>query len=322
VRLSTISLLIGLATPLALRAEPVSPVWITEWKAVYGRIESRDRIPARARLGGTLTALHVTEGDVVNAGQTLAEIVDAKLAFQLGASDARRAASQAQLANARAEVKRGEDLLSRGSTTPQRLDALRTQVDVLTSQIAALEAERNVIEQQAAEGAVLAPVSGRVLTVPVAAGAVVLPGEEIATIGGGGAFLRLAVPERHATHLKAGDPIRVEGNDGPIDGRLARIYPLIENGRVTADVEVANLPDSFYDARLLVRLPVGQRQALAVPSAAVVSRDGLDFVAVKSAAGVVLRSVVPGGRQVIDGQEMTEILSGLVAGDDVVASHD
>lgn len=294
-------------------AEPLTlaPMQVTEWKAVYGRIEARDRIPARARLGGTLMELAVAEGDVVTAGQVLARIVDEKLAFQLSAIDAQLASVQAQLVNAMAELKRGEDLLKQGVTTVQRLDALRTQVDVLTGQIASVEAQRKVVEQQAAEGAVLAPVAGRVLDVPVSKGAVVMPGEAVATLGGGGIFLRLAVPERHAGTMKAGDAIQIEGPDGVSEGKLARIYPLIENGRVVADVEVAGLPDAFVDARVLVRLPVGVREALMLPASALVTRSGLDFVSVNGD----LRSVVPGRREMVAGVEMIEVLSGLQAGD-------
>ena len=47
-------------------------------------------------------------------------------------------------------------------------------------------AEKSVIEQQMAEGQVLAPMSGRVLNVPVTVGTVVLPGEAVATIAEAG----------------------------------------------------------------------------------------------------------------------------------------
>lgn len=327
----SLALSLALPGPLWADAAGLQPVTLSEWKAVYGRIEARDRIPARARLGGTLVALHVAEGDSVTRGQLLAEVRDEKLSFQLNAIDARIAALEAQVDNARTELKRGEDLLARGVTTAQRLDALRTQVDVLEGQIAATGAERQVIEQQAAEGAVLAPVAGRVLDVPVSAGAVVMPGEAVATLGGGGIFLRLAVPERHATSLKTGDRILIEGPAGQQEGRLARIYPLIENGRVVADVEVAGLSDSFVDARVLVRLPVGDRQALVVPVDHLITRDGLDFVTVQTADAPRLRVVVPGQHHRIDGAEVVEILSGLVPGDAVLpagsapeagASHD
>lgn len=313
-------LLGALALPLAAAAAPVRPVEVTEWKAVYGRIESRNRIPARARLGGTLTELKVSEGDGVTAGQVLAQVVDEKLAFQLSATDARLESLNAQLENARAELKRGEELQARGVTTVQRLDALRTQVDVLIGQIEAARADRRVIEQQAAEGAVLAPIAGRVLLVPLAAGAVVMPGEEIASVGGGGIFLRLAVPERHATGLHEGAEIQIEQGDMAAKGTLAKVYPLIENGRVLADVDVASLPDRFYDARVLVRLPVGTRTALLVPADLVKSHAGLDAVAVNTSEGPQMRTIVPGPRHMVAGQEMVEVLSGLQAGDDL-AGH-
>ena len=316
-RLSIFAFLLSAAIPAFATAGDLTlaSVSLTEWKAVYGRIEARDRIPARARLGGTITELNVVEGDVVTAGQKLAEIVDEKLAFQLSATDAQRASLQAQLDNATVELKRGEDLLARGVTTVQRLDALRTQVDVLNGQIAAVDAQRQVVEQQAAEGAVLAPVAGRVLIVPVSRGAVVMPGEAVATLGGGGIFLRIAVPERHAHQMTEGDTIQIEGPNGATEGRLARIYPLIENGRVVADVEVVGLPDTFVDARVLVRLPVATRQAIVVPASAIATRLGLDFVGVQGADGPALRSVVPGEHHQIDGTDMVEVLSGLQAGD-------
>lgn len=314
-----ILLALALALPQRALAEPVEvrPVQLTDWKAVFGRVEARDRLPARARLGGTLTELAVKEGDMVAAGDVLARITDQKLVFQLSAIDAQRSALAAQLANAEAELKRGEDLLARGVTTAQRMDALRTQVDVIKGQIAAVEAERRVVEQQSAEGAVLAPAAGRVLDVPVAAGAVVMPGEVVATLGGGGIFLRLAVPERHAAFLAEGGMIQIEGTAGPQEGRLERVYPLIENGRVIADVAVPGLPEDFVDARVLVRLPVASRIALVVPETALVSRSGLDFVSVAEGDTIALRAVVPGGREVIDGVAMVEILSGLVPGDRV-----
>lgn len=324
--MKTLFAVIALAVflPLVSRAEdaPLTPVSVMEWKAVYGRIEARSRIPARARLGGTLVSLNIIEGDVVTAGQVLAQVVDAKINYQLAAVDAQVQALAAQLDNAKAELARGEDLLARGVTTAQRLDALRTQVDVLIGQIAAVAADRKVVEQQALEGAVLAPIAGRVLSVPVAAGAVVLPGEAVATIGGGGIFLRIAVPERHAAFLKTGAAIEIETATGPSQGTLARIYPLIENGRVIADVEVPGLPESFIDARVLVRLPIAVRSALMVPETAVITRTGLDFVEVAGPDGPVLRSVVLGQHQTLGGTAMIEVLSGLVAGDRVVSTDD
>lgn len=311
-------LALGLTLSQALAETLVlAPVSVTDWKAVFGRIEARDRLPARARLGGTLVELAVKEGDLVKAGDMLGRIVDEKLNFQLSAIDAQKASLDAQLSNAESELKRGEDLLSRGVTTVQRLDALRTQVDVLKGQIEAVLAQRAVVEQQAAEGAVLAPTAGRVLDVPVAKGAVVMPGEVVATLGGGGIFLRLAVPERHAMALQTGDTIVIDGPEGQQEGTLERIYPLIENGRVVADVSVEGLSDKFVDARVLVRLPVDERPALVVPETALITHAGLDFVGVASGDGIVLRAVVIGEHHQMGDATMVEVLTGLQAGDRV-----
>lgn len=313
-----------LSLPQVVVAEnaPLTLTQVTEWKAVYGQIETRDRIPARARLGGTLVDLSVAAGDLVAAGQPLGQIVDDKLGFQISAMDAQLAALGAQLDNAKAELLRGEDLLKKGVTTAQRLDALRTQVDVVSGQISAAKAQRNVLEQQGAEGTVLAPLAGRVLDVPVAAGGVVMPGEPIATIGGGGFFLRIAVPERHAGNLTAGAPIEIETAKGISKGILARIYPLIENGRVIADVEVKDLSETFVDARVLVRLPISTRGAIVVPLAAVKTVSGLDYVETVGSDGPIARAVVLGQHHTVDGAELVEVLTGLQVGDTLGAAHE
>lgn len=314
--------LVALSLSFAARAEgpyTVQPAPMTDWKAVYGQVEAKDMIPARARLGGTLVDLSVSEGDQVQAGQPLGRIVDEKIAFQLGAVDAQLNALTAQLENAQAELARGEALLSRGVTTAQQLDSLRTQVNVLEGQIAAQQAQRRVIEQQQTEGEVLAPISGRVLTVPVAKGAVVMAGEPVATIGGGGFFLTLAVPERHAGALTEGDTIAIETADGDKEGVLAKVYPSIENGRVVADVDVPDLDAGFVNARVLVRLPMAEREALSVPADLIRTHAGLDFVVVQEGETLSERAIVPGTHFVVDGVEMVEILTGLQGGETVVA---
>ncbi|WP_417270148.1 efflux RND transporter periplasmic adaptor subunit [Celeribacter sp.] len=313
-RLLMIVAMIGLWPLTSMADTVITPSTVTEWKAVYGRIEARDLVPARARIGGTLVELAVSEGDLVEAGQVLAQVYDQKLDFQLNAIDAQISALKTQLDNAQAELTRGENLLERGVTTAQRLDALRTQVGVLEGQIAATGAERSVIEQQAAEGAVLAPATGRVLDVPVTKVAVVMPGEAVASIGGGGFYLRLAIPERHASALVEGASIVIDSADQPASGTLARIYPQIENGRVIADVEVDGLSSAFVDARVLVRIPVGNRTAITVSASSLITRSGMDFVPVRDGDDVVLRAVIPGE---VHG-EMVEIVTGLNAGDVIV----
>ncbi|MEZ5870236.1 MAG: efflux RND transporter periplasmic adaptor subunit [Nitratireductor sp.] len=291
---------------------------VTEWKAVYGRVEARDMVPARARIGGVVVELLVSEGDEVKSGQKIATVRDDKLAFQIAAIDAQLQALSSQLETAEADLKRGNDLVGKGVMTRQRVDQLQTQVDVVRGQMAATQAQRAVVVQQGTEGEVLAPADGRVLKVPVTRGAVIMGGEPVATIGGGGVYLRLAIPERHAASLRQEASIRISGASGTETGRLAKIYPQIENGRVIADVEVDGLDTSYVDARLLVEVPVGERKALFVPRSAVSSRSGLDFVKIETDAGESERVVIIGEPAQIEGIEEIEVLSGLNPGDKVV----
>lgn len=309
------------AETLTVTAQP-----ITEWKSVYGEVETRDRVPARARIGGTVVALEVTEGDQVESGARVAMVEDHKLAFQLDSIDAQLEAAKAQLETAQADLARGEQLIERGFITSQRLEQLQTQVDVIKGNIRSLESERLIVEQQVAEGEVLAPEAGVVLSVPISRGSVVTPGEAVAVIGGGGVFLRLAVPERHAGDLAEGDTIQIAAKTDEAEmrtGRLVKLYPQIAGGRVEADVEVEGLDARFVGRRVPVRLPVGERQAILVPEAALSRAGGLDIVEIETEAGEVLgRAVVPGATVMVEGAPWREILTGLEEGDRVVLDHE
>jgi hypothetical protein len=84
--------------------------------------------------------------------------------------------------------------------------------------------------------------------VPVTIGSVVMPGEEIARIAPGPYYLRLSLPERHAAEIVQGSkckrrrarprPAAEQAVSSIHQGRIAKVYPEIENGRVIADVEV------------------------------------------------------------------------------------
>ena len=296
----------------------LQPLEVAETKALFGQIESRFVVPARSRIGGTITALDVTEGDEVDAGQVIARIVDEKLNLQLAAAEARLAAARSQLDNARTELARSESLLERGSTTVQAVDRVRTSVTVARNAVTELDSGKAVIVQQMAEGDVKAPAAGRVLSIPTRLGEVVLPGEAVATIAAGQVFLRLAIPERHANGLSVGDRVAIGDGADPRGGRIEKVYPLIENGRVMVDVAVDGLSGAFIGQRVLVQVPVGTRQALAVPQAAIRRSAGLDLVAISTGGAARTVTVVPGPVVATPDGPMVEILSGLRAGDTVI----
>ncbi|MHB2169100.1 efflux RND transporter periplasmic adaptor subunit [Alsobacter sp. R-9] len=300
----------------------VQPSTVKDMKAVFGQVQSRDTVPARARIGGTLVSRAVEEGSSVRAGDVIAVVSDEKLGLQLQAVDARIKALQAQLDNARGDLERSQSLMARGAETQSRLDQLRTAANVLVNQIEAAQAERAVVVQQSTEGQVLAPKDGRILTTPAIPGSVVLPGETVARVAAGGYYLRLALPERHASRIAAGDRVSVGGRGQGIgateaarrEGRIVKVYPELEGGRVIADAEVPGLGDFFVGERVPVWIVVGEREALLVPAGAILRQGGVDYVRIAGEGGPRDVAVIVGPVQ--DGR--VEVLSGLRAGDRVV----
>ncbi|MDX8434787.1 efflux RND transporter periplasmic adaptor subunit [Mesorhizobium abyssinicae] len=322
-------LLVGAAGLFAIATHAaefiVKSTTITEMKAVYGQVESRTILPARARISGTVASVHVSEGAQVGKGDVVAMVVDDKLALQLRAADAKIAALNSQLDSARTDLQRAQDLLAKGAAAQSRVDASKTQFDVVTNQLAAAIAERAVIEQSTREGDILAPADGRVLTVPVAAGSVIMAGEPIARVASGQYYLRLSLPERHAVEITEGARVDIGErgtgtNAGFVkagEGRIAKVYPEIEKGRVIADVEVADIGTYFVNERTLVSIPVAKRTMLGVPPEALRIVHGIDYVTIETADGPLDVTVVRGGTFQDAGQPRIEILSGLADGDKV-----
>lgn len=294
----------------------VAPMLIEDLKAVQATVESADVLEARARIGGTVGQLMVDEGSAVEAGARIALVGDIKLSLEGKAAEARAASLQAAVEQARLDYERAVELRKTGAGTQVRLDDAKAKLEMSSRNLAAMRAERQVVEQRSAEGAVLAPVAGRIIKVHVRDGSVVLPGESVASIAAGGYLLRLQLPERHARFLKLGDPVRL-AERGAANGEKARlgkvvkIYPYIDKGRVIADAEVEGLGDYFVGERTLAHIAVGQRQAFILPKEYLFNRFGVDYVRLKSGAEIVIQLGLPR-------EEGIEALSGLKAGDILV----
>jgi RND family efflux transporter MFP subunit len=331
----------SIAVALGLMAAPVTPAKkayvpppsdytvqvapTPDEKAVFATIETTNVVPARARVSGTVAELKVRQGDHVKLGQVIALVGDPKRAMQVHASAAQVAAARAQLAQARADYERAKRLQKADAISQSAFDQARTAYNVAISTLKSTTAQRSVSEQQLKEGQVLAPTSGRVLTVPVTIGTVVLPGDAIATVAEQNFVLRLLVPERHARFLKAGDSVRVDGEDvglghGPRFGTIKLVYPKIENGRVMADATLPGLTDYFVGERVRVWISAGTREAVVVPSKYLFTRFGIDYVRMRLKNGDVVDVPVQRGdmRPTPKLPDGIEILSGLHNGDRLV----
>lgn len=310
----------------AASAYKVEATEIDDLKSVYATVRSRDLIHARVRTPGTVASLKVDDGDAVAQGQVLAVVTDPKIMLKIDAIEARIVAAGSRVETTRVELERAKTLLAQGVSPQSRVDQAQTAYDVAVNDLRAAQAERAVAETEIREGEVLAPTSGRVLKVPVTQGSVVLAGESIATIAAGGYLLRLELPERYARFMTVGDAVGLgaRGLDPSeaslTEGRIVQVYPELENGRVVADAEVADLGGYFVGERVLVWISAGKRPTYVVPRSHVFRRFGIDYVRLEVESGRHADAVVQTGRELQGpgGRADVEVLAGVTSGDRLV----
>jgi RND family efflux transporter MFP subunit len=306
--------------PVAGERLVVQYVSAPELKPVAATITSRDQADARARIGGTLVRLTVKAGDLVRRGQVIAVVSDPRIGLETRAYDAQVAAAQAQSTAAAAELSRTQDLYDHGVYARARLDQVTAAAHSATGALDAARAQRAASAEMGAQGAILAPADGRVLKADVPAGSVVEPGQSVATLTAGPIVLRVEVPEADAAGLKVGDTVQVAPDQPGLAASQAvvvQFYPAVEAGRVVADLDAPGLTNDLIGRRVALRLALGQRQALLIPSRFVVTRSGIDYVRVLGAAGTadeVPVEIAPG-----PAAGEVEALSGVAPGDTLVA---
>ncbi len=294
----------------------VEPVQIEDRKVVFATVESVDRTVARARISGTLEELSVDEGDRVQEAQVLARVVDPKLELQRVAVEAQLKALDAERALAEVELKRARTLRKRNAVPQARVDEALAKFRVVNAQIAAEKARRDVILEQLEEGKVRAPVAGRILKVEVTEGMVIMPGEVIADLATEHYILRARLPERHARFIREGDRVLI-GPRGlapgrPIgEGKVIKVYPELEAGRVIADIDARGLGDYFVGERARIEVSTGKRTVYLVPPEYLGQRYGVDYVHLKGGEEVIVQRGLPRDGRI-------EILAGLEPGDELL----
>jgi RND family efflux transporter MFP subunit len=294
---------------------------VTDEKPIFATVEPVNLVPARARISGTVLELKVHPGDHVGRGSVIAIVADPKLTSQTDLYVAQVRASQTKLAEAKAEFDRAQHLVKSGVISQSEYDQDQANYNVALSNVKAAAAQSAVIKEQVDEGKVLAPVAGRVVTVPVTAGTVVMGGESIATVAQENFVIRLEIPEEQAQTLKVGNRVRLDDADfdphAAHSGTISLIYPQVENGDVAADAVVSGIGDYFVGRRVRVWIPVGRRSVILIPENMIVTRSGIDYARLwtREVGGLDVPVQRGEARFLPSRPPELEILSGLQAGD-------
>lgn len=285
---------------------------VADMKPVAGEITTRDRGQAVARIGGTLIRLNVREGDTVRAGQVLGVVRDARVGLETAGYTAMVRAAEAEAERAEADLTRTRGLFEKGVYAQARLDQMQAAARAARGNLDAVRAQRAASAELGAQGSILAPGAGRVLKADVPVGSVVMPGQTVAVVTSGPLVVRVQLPEGQAGALSVGSVVQMTP-DGPgggvVTARVTQVYPSVDAGQVTADIDASGLSAALIGRRIGVRLPVGERQAVVIPRRFVSTRFGVDYVRLANGGETPVQTA-PG-----PDADTVEILSGLVAGD-------
>jgi multidrug efflux system membrane fusion protein len=300
-----------------------------------GTVTPLANVTVRTQISGTLQKILFKEGQLVHAGDVIAQIDPRpyEAALQTNQGNLRR--DQALLADARLDLTRYEALVKEDSIATQQLDTQRALVDQYTGTIESDEGQVKTAQVNLVYTRIVSPVTGRVGIRQVDQGNYVTPGDpngivvinQLQPIS-----VIFSIPEDNVSALMkqvhAGAALRVEAYDRAnavklADGTLATVDNEIDTttGTVKLRAEFANddgllFPNQFVNVSLLLD---DLHDQLIMPNAAV--RRGApngtvsNFVyLVRPDRTVTVRPVTLG---VVDGEQVA-VSAGLTAGAVVV----
>ena len=198
--------------------------------------------------------------------------------------------------------------------------AADSRVQGLNLDLAILRKERDEAGRQLELATTRADRAGVVTWVFNEEGGTVRRGDVIARIADPESFrVEATVSDVHSARLSTGQPVKVVMDGQTLPGRLASIYPSVENGSVKFNVDLADPrnPKLRDNLRVDVLVVTGTRaEALRVASGPFADGGGTDRVFVVEGGRAVRRPVRFG----LVGAEYLEVTDGLAAGDEVIVS--
>lgn len=294
-----------------------------------GTAEAYTSVAIRAQITGALTTVHFTEGNDLQAGQTLFTLDRRPLEAALAQAQATLKRDTAQAANAQASAARYQDLQARGIATREQADSSRTAAAALDATLLADRAAVDNATIQLDYATITAPISGRAGAIMVHEGNLVRANDstplvvinQVSPIN-----VSFGLPESRLAdirrHMRAG-AIRVEarldGDATPAIGKLSFIDNAVDaaTGQIKIKAVFPNVDHRLWPGQFAnVTVTLGtESRAIVVPTASVqTGQQGPYVFLVKPDQTVEMRTVA------IQRQagELTIVRDGVQPGDIVV----
>jgi RND family efflux transporter MFP subunit len=323
---------------LTVELAPVVHADVNRELSVVGNLIGDQTVSVVPKTAGRLEDIVVKLGDRVNRGQRIAKIEDeeireqvrqAEAAFEVAKATIRQ--READLLLAKTNAERSRSLFQRQLLPQQTLDdaeakfqSAQAALDLARAQNTQSQARLDELRFTLQNTIITSPVNGFVSRRTVDPGAFVSPSTPVVEVVDITRVRMVAnIIEKDLKQIAVGDMARVEVDAFPGEdfmGRIARVSPVLDPATRTAplEVEISNaqfrLKPGMY-ARVGI-ITEAHPDALVVPTNAVVDVNGTRGVYLSVNSVATFHPVKLG----IEGNERTEILDGVAAGDRVVTT--
>ncbi len=143
----------------------VQTLVLRDWQSTistFGVIEALEEVSVAAELSGTVSAVHVNEGDRVAAGQLLLELDPEKRRFAARQAEQAMQRARTALREARLKLQRRSDLAERDSVSREVLDTAQLAVDSAAAAYQQALATHRLAERELADTRIYSPTDGLV----------------------------------------------------------------------------------------------------------------------------------------------------------------
>lgn len=302
-----------------------------------GYVVAQVKADVASKATGRLRVLNVEEGDKVPTGDILAELENEDIQASLDLARANLNRARADSVAAQLNFTRHEKLHQTGHSSNEAFEAATALYARSVAEVEAMRATVRAAEVALENTIIRAPFDGTVLTKHADVGEMVAPFASAASSRG--AVVTMAdmssleveadVSESNIHKVKPGGPCEIVLDaypDHAYRGYVKKIVPTADRARATVLTKIAFdaiddrvLPEMSARVRFLPATGTGAvhpEPVMAVPNAALTMRDGRQVV-FTLAGQTAKQTSVRTGRKLGD---VTEIVSGLRVGDEVILS--